>query len=53
MSKIDTRHLLAAVTVADEGSLSRAAVKLHITQSAVSKQILALERFLDHEIFHR
>ena len=53
MSKIDTKHLLAAVTVADEGSLSRAAIRLNITQSAVSKQILALEDYLGHELFSR
>lgn len=53
MSGIDTRHLVAAITVADAGSLSRAAVKLNITQSAVSKQILALEDILGHELFRR
>lgn len=53
MFVMDTRHLLAAVTVADEGSLSRAAMKLNITQSAVSKQILALEGFLGHDLFKR
>ena len=53
MSGLDTKHLLAAVTVADEGSLSRAAIKLNITQSAVSKQILGLEEILGHEVFRR
>ncbi len=53
MSPIDTKHYLAAVMVADEGSLSRAATKLNVTQSAVSKQILALENYLGHEIFVR
>ena len=53
MSKIDTKHLVAAVAVADEGSLSKAAIRLNITQSAVSKQILALEDYLGHELFKR
>ena len=50
---IDTRHFLAAVTVADEGSVSRAAIKLKISQSAASKQILALEDYVGHELFTR
>lgn len=53
MSEIDTKHLVAAVAVADEGSLSKAAIRLNITQSAVSKQILALEDYLGHELFKR
>lgn len=53
MSGIGTIHLIAAVTVTDEGSLSQAAIKLCITQSAVSKQILALEDFLGHQLFTR
>ncbi len=53
MSKVDSKHLVAAVTVTDEGSLSKAAIKLNITQSAVSKQILALEEFLGHDLFVR
>ena len=53
MSKIDTKHLVAAVAVADEGSLSKAAIRLNITQSAVSKQILALEDYLGHALFMR
>ena len=53
MSNIDTKHFEAAVAVADEGSLSKAAIRLNITQSAVSKQILALEGYLGHELFKR
>lgn len=53
MSFIDTKHLVAAVAVADEGSLSKAAIRLNITQSAVSKQILALEDFLGLVLFKR
>lgn len=53
MSYIDTKHLIAAVAVADEGSLSKAAIRLNLTQSAVSKQILALEDHLGHELFKR
>ena len=53
MSKIDTKHLVAAVAVADEGSLSKAAIRLNITQPAVSKQILALGDYLGHALFKR
>ena len=53
MANVDTRHFIAAVAVADEGSLSKAAIRLNITQSAVSKQILALEDYLGHQLFKR
>ena len=41
------------VTVAEQGSFSAAAEKLYTTQSAVSKQIMALERELEVTLFDR
>jgi DNA-binding transcriptional LysR family regulator len=47
-------HLLQAfVTTARFGSISRAADALHLTQSAVSKQVLELERHLGIALFQR
>jgi DNA-binding transcriptional LysR family regulator len=53
MSGVDTKLLRAAVVLAEERNFSRAAAKLHIGQSALSKQILALEEFLGYELFSR
>lgn len=41
------------ITVAELGSFSAAAEKLYTTQSAVSKQVLALERELEVSLFER
>ena len=41
------------VTVAEEGNFSAAAEKLYTTQSAVSKQVMALERELEVTLFDR
>lgn len=46
--KLKTFHAAAAT-----GSLTAAAEKLHISQSAVSRQITALEERLDMPLFHR
>lgn len=45
--------LLAFTTTARFGSISRAAEALHLTQSAVSKQVLELERFTGVALFER
>ncbi|MGB7260771.1 MAG: LysR family transcriptional regulator, partial [Albidovulum sp.] len=39
--------------VADAGSLTHAGETLHLSQSAVSRQIRALEDSLDATLFHR
>lgn len=39
--------------VADAGSLTHAGDKLHLSQSAVSRQVRALEESLDATLFHR
>lgn len=47
-------HLLRAfVATARHGSVSRAAQELHLTQSAVSKQVLELEDLLGVRLFQR
>jgi DNA-binding transcriptional LysR family regulator len=50
---LELRHLVALVAVADEGSISRAAVHLGYTQSAVSQQVAALERAVGAPVFDR
>jgi len=45
-------HLLqAAVVLAEELHFSRAADRLHMTQSTLSKQILKLERMIGFQVF--
>ena len=53
MNEIDLRLLRAAVAVAEELNFSRAAVRLHITQPALTKQIQDLEEFLKTRVFDR
>ena len=51
--KVSSRHLRAAVALAEEGNFSRAAIKLHTGQSALTKQISFLEEYLGFELFAR
>lgn len=50
---MDIPSLTAFLTVAECGSFSQAAEKLHLTQPAVSKRIAALESHLDTQLFDR
>lgn len=50
---MDLKHLTAMVTVADVGSVTRAAELLHVVQPAVTRQIRALEQELGVELFER
>ncbi|WP_297527072.1 LysR family transcriptional regulator [Thiohalobacter sp.] len=50
---MDIRNLQAFVRVAESGSFSLAAERLHLTQPAVSKRIAALESGLAHRLFDR
>lgn len=50
---MDAPELAAFVAVADEGSFSLAAERLHLTQSAVSRRIAALEGRLELRLFDR
>ena len=51
MSDIDFKFLRAAVALMDELNTSRAAVRLGIGQSAMSKQISALHHALGYPLF--
>jgi LysR family transcriptional regulator, regulator for metE and metH len=50
---LEVRHLRLVRAIAGEGSVTRAATKLHLSQSAVSHQLLDLERDLGARIFDR
>ncbi len=50
---MDTQNLSAFILVAETGSFSEAAEKLHLTQPAVSKRIALLEEQLGAELFDR
>ncbi|RLQ22875.1 LysR family transcriptional regulator [Seongchinamella sediminis] len=50
---MDTHQLKAFLQVAETGSFSLAAEKLHLSQPAVSKRIALLEEQLDSELFDR
>jgi DNA-binding transcriptional LysR family regulator len=53
MNEADLKHLRAAVTLAQERNFSRAASKLRISQSGLTKQISALEDNLGYPLFVR
>lgn len=50
---IDTRQLRAFVCLARSGSFTQAGRELHLTQSAISHAIKALESDLNAQLFHR
>ena len=50
---MDTQNLKAFLLVAETGSFSIAAQKLHLTQPAVSKRVAQLEEQLNTELFDR
>jgi DNA-binding transcriptional LysR family regulator len=50
---MDTRYLKTLIVTVEEGSFSRAAEVLHITQSAVSHRIKFLEEHFGHQLFDR
>jgi len=50
---IDIALLRAFVAVAESGSMTVAAKRLHVTQGAVSQQIKRLEAFLQKKLFER
>lgn len=50
---LKTRHLRLVTTVAEEASLTEAAKRLFVTQSALSHQLADLERRLGTLVFHR
>lgn len=50
---LDVRHLRCLLAIQETGSLSRAAQRLHLTQSALSHQIKAIEHHFDVPLFLR
>lgn len=50
---MDTRQLRTLIAIADHGTFARAADAVHITPSAVSQQVIALETELGRPIFNR
>jgi DNA-binding transcriptional LysR family regulator len=50
---MDLRQLRTFISVSEEGSVSKAAQRLHIAQPALSRQIMELERELGLTLFHR
>jgi len=52
-ASMNLRHLRTFVAIADNGGFARAAARLNLTQSAASRQILALETELDVRLFDR
>ena len=50
---MDVRQLEMFRAVAEEGSFTRAAERLHVSQSAVSRQVQLLEDELGGRLLHR
>lgn len=50
---LEYRHLKYVIAVAETGSMSAAAARLHVAQSAISEQICAIEDILEIRIFVR
>ena len=50
---MDLRQLEIIRAIADSGSFTAAGAKLHVSQSAISRQILLLEEELGEPVFHR
>jgi DNA-binding transcriptional LysR family regulator len=50
---VDLRQLEIIRAIADTGSFTAAGEKLHVSQSAISRQILLLEEELGEPVFHR
>ncbi|WP_370414244.1 LysR family transcriptional regulator [Streptomyces fradiae] len=52
-TNIELRHLRCFLAIAEEGNLTRAATRLHLTQPAVSRTLAALEKHLGVRLVDR
>ncbi|MEU4268658.1 LysR family transcriptional regulator [Streptomyces sp. NPDC026092] len=52
-SGIELRHLRAFLAIAEEGNVTRAAARLHLTQPAMSRTLAALEKHLGVRLVDR
>src|SRR6516225_7979989 len=50
---LELRHLRCLVAIADTGTFTDAAIEMGISQAAVSRNILALEKVLGVRLLHR
>ncbi len=53
MNAVELRHLKALIAVAEEGTFTDAAIRLGVSQSAVSRSISALEEIVDARLVQR
>ncbi|MFG3258880.1 LysR family transcriptional regulator [Streptomyces sp. NPDC048172] len=51
--ELELRHLRCLVAIVDTGTLTDAAIELGVSQAAVSRTLLALERILGARLLHR
>src|SRR5258708_29875320 len=50
---LELRHLRCLVAIADTGTFTDAAIELGISQAAVSRNLMALEKILGVRVLHR
>src|SRR5687767_10787184 len=53
MPELELRHLRAVCAIAEEGSLTKAASRLGLTQPAMSAQLRTVERIVGGRLFDR